>query len=89
MEVSKDVGEGGMKLLNIEEVAKILGISRSTTMRMIVDGSLPAVCLRAGRRKSVWRVREENLQRWILSKERQVAKAFIGKNGRVEEDVSQ
>jgi excisionase family DNA binding protein len=61
-----------MRLLTPETVAEQLSVSRSTVLRMIQDGALPAVCLRSGRRKKVWRVREEVLQRWVLSKEKQV-----------------
>jgi excisionase family DNA binding protein len=60
-----------VKLLTPEVVAEQLAVSRSTVLRMIADGALPAVCLRSGRRKKVWRVREEMLQKWIIAKERQ------------------
>jgi excisionase family DNA binding protein len=63
-----------MKLLTPEIVAKTLAVSRSTVLRMIADGALPAVCLRSGKRKKVWRVRDEVLQKWIVSKERQGVK---------------
>ena len=59
------------KLRNLDDVAEILAVSRSTVLRMIMDGALPAVCLRSGRRKKVWRVREEVLQNWIVARERQ------------------
>lgn len=63
-----------MKLLNLNDSAKIMGVSRQTTMRMITEGVLPAICLRSGKRKKVWRIREEVLERWILVRERQTAK---------------
>lgn len=63
-----------MKLLTPENVAESLAVSRSTVMRMISDGSLPAVCLRRGKRKAVYRVREEILERWVMSRERQGVK---------------
>lgn len=63
-----------MRLLTPENVAENLAVSRSTVLRMIGDGSLPAVCLRRGKRKNVYRIREEILERWILSRERQGAK---------------
>lgn len=63
-----------MKLLRPQAVAEILDVSRSSVIRMIASGDLPAVCLRAGKRKKVWRVREEQLQRWITTKERQGAR---------------
>jgi excisionase family DNA binding protein len=60
-----------VKLLTPENVADALAVSRSTVLRMIADGALPAVCLRSGRRKKVWRVREELLVKWIVAKEKQ------------------
>ena len=61
-------------LLSIEAVAEALDVSRQTVTRMIVDGQLPAVCLRAGRRKKIWRVRAEQLERWVVSKERETTR---------------
>jgi excisionase family DNA binding protein len=58
-----------MKLLNIEEVAEDLGVSRQTVARMIAEGSLPAICLRSGRKKKVWRIRPEALERWLKERE--------------------
>lgn len=62
-------------LLTPEQVATELNVSRSTVLRMIADGSLPVICLRRGKRKGVYRVREEQLARWILNKEREGAKS--------------
>ncbi len=58
-----------MKLLTPESVAEQLAVSRSTILRMIADGALPAVCLRRGKRKAVYRVREEVLERWVRERE--------------------
>jgi excisionase family DNA binding protein len=60
-----------MKLLRAEEVAVILDVSRSTARRMLIDGTLPAICLRSGKRKKVYRVRESELERFVISLERQ------------------
>jgi excisionase family DNA binding protein len=60
-----------VKLLSVEQIAETLGVSRQTVMRLICEGSLPAVCLRSGRRKKVWRVRPEALERWLNQKERE------------------
>lgn len=59
-----------MKLLRAEEVAVILDVSRSTARRMLLDGTLPSICLRSGKRKKVYRVRESALERFVLSLER-------------------
>jgi excisionase family DNA binding protein len=60
-----------LKLLRAEEVAIILDVSRSTARRMLIDGTLPAICLRSGKRKKVYRVRESELERFVISLERQ------------------
>jgi excisionase family DNA binding protein len=59
-----------MKLLSIEAVAEVFGLSRQTVTRMVIEGSLPAICLRSGKRKKIWRIREEVLQRWLEQKEK-------------------
>ena len=64
----------GIVTLSPGEVAACLGISRSTVIRMILAGSLPAVCLRRGKRKAVYRVRKEMLEDWIMSQEKETAK---------------
>jgi len=61
-----------MKLLTPESAADALAISRSTVRRMIADGALPAICLRSGRRKKVRRIRQEVLEKWVLTKEKEV-----------------
>ena len=63
-----------MRLLTPENVAESLSVSRSTVLRMIGDGSLPAVCLRRGKRKGVYRIREEQLEKGVMSREREGAK---------------
>lgn len=63
-----------MRLLTPEAVADVLALSRSSVRRMIIEGALPAVCLRSGKRKRLYRVREEALERWIASRERQGTK---------------
>ncbi len=58
-----------MKLLNPEKVSDVLGVSRSTVVRMIEDGSLPSITLRTGKRKKIVRVREDRLERLLLNLE--------------------
>jgi hypothetical protein len=41
---------------------------------MIDTGTLPAICVRSGRRKKLWRVRPEQLQQWLLQEERETTK---------------
>jgi excisionase family DNA binding protein len=67
-----------VKLLSVEEVAEALGVSRQTVSRMITEGSLPAICLRSGRRKKVLRIRPEALERWLAAKERETSRTYVG-----------
>jgi excisionase family DNA binding protein len=60
-----------VKLLNPEEVSQILGVSRSTALRMMHEQQIPTIKLRSGKRKAVLRVNEETLTRWITGKERE------------------
>jgi excisionase family DNA binding protein len=60
-----------VKLLTPELVAEQLAVSRSTVLRMIVDKAIPVVCLRKGKRKAVYRIRQEVLDKWIISRERE------------------
>ncbi|MFQ5902620.1 MAG: helix-turn-helix domain-containing protein [Candidatus Binatia bacterium] len=57
-----------MKLLGAEKVAEVLGISRSTARRMMTEGALPAITLRAGKRKRIVRTPESELERWLRVK---------------------
>lgn len=57
-------------LLTVQQVAAILNTSRGTVTRMVIEGQLPAIKLRSGKRKKMYRVRREVLDRWILTKER-------------------
>lgn len=63
-----------MKLLPLEAVAETLDVSRQTIQRMIESGVLPAVLVRSGRRKKLWRVRPECLDQWILQKEQEATR---------------
>lgn len=64
-----------MKLLSVEAVAEKLDVSRQTIQRMIDSGALPAILVRSGRRKKLWRVRPEQLDDWFSQKERESGKA--------------
>ncbi len=68
-----------MKPLNVKEVAKELGIDRSTVRRMILSGELPGFILRAGPRKKILRMRPEQLEKWIVAKEREQAASKAGR----------
>jgi excisionase family DNA binding protein len=78
-----------MKLLSVEAAAEALDVSRQTVTRMIADGQLPAVCLRSGKRKKVWRIRPEQLEKWIVQKERETQRAVKVVSIGVERVISQ
>src|SRR5262245_13594561 len=68
-------------LLDPEQVSEILGISRSTVIRMIADKQIPAIRLRSGERKKVWRVRKEALETWVHAKEQETMKSVRDRKG--------
>ena len=70
------------KLLTLAQTADILAVSRQTVMRMISEGVLPAICLRSGKRKKIYRIRAEVLDRWLIDQEKQTARDYTGgRNG--------
>ena len=52
------------------QVAEQLAVSAATVMRMCSSGDLPHIVLRAGRRKRVVRFRQEDVERWLVSRSR-------------------
>ena len=66
------------KLLDIKETGARLGLSRWTVADMLESGALPGIILKSGRRKKVWRIREEALQAWITAKEQETKKMISG-----------
>jgi excisionase family DNA binding protein len=74
------------KLLCVAETAEALGVSRQTVNRLIIEGSLPAICLRSGRRKKTWRIRAELLDKWILQKERDTRQQAVRNGREIEND---
>jgi excisionase family DNA binding protein len=63
------------KLLTPEEAANRLAIHRSTIRRMILAKQIPALLIVAGRRKKVFRIREDALERWVMSREKAFSSA--------------
>ncbi len=61
--------------LTVDQIAKDLGVTRSSARRMIIDGSIPSYVVRTGRRKKMFRVRRSVLLRWIETQERQSVKS--------------
>jgi excisionase family DNA binding protein len=81
MEVSKNIEGGGVKLLTINQAAEVLILSRWTVSEMIENGSLPAIIVKKGRRKTIWRISEQALQKWLETREQETKKLIQGSNG--------
>ena len=76
-----------MKLLTPELVAEALAVSRSTAMRMIAEGVIPAVCLRSGRRKKSGESEKKSCRSGFSAKKSTTATANYRRNGK-EQNVS-
>ena len=63
------------QLLTVGQVAFRLQLHESTVIKLITTGSISALCVRTGKRKKTFRVREEALERWIAAKEREGQRA--------------
>jgi len=72
--------EGSMKLLTINQAAEILILSRWTISAMIESGSLPGIIVKTGKRKKIWRISEQALQKWIETREQETRKMVQGSN---------
>jgi excisionase family DNA binding protein len=66
------------QLLTVGQVAFKLQLHESTIIKLISAGSIPALCVRSGKRKKTYRVRSEVLEKWLLSKERENQHQRIG-----------
>jgi excisionase family DNA binding protein len=60
--------------LSIDEAAAMIGLSRWTVCKMLEEGALPGFVLRTGKRKKIWRIREDVLQKWIEQREQETKK---------------
>ena len=66
-------------MLTPSEVAEKIGVSRSSVVRMIYSGDLPAIVAREGKKgfgresKKTFRIREEVIERWVKRREQQWA----------------
>ena len=54
-----------MRYLLPKDISERVGVSRSTVMRAIRSGDLPAIVIRAGKRKNLFRVSEDALEKWL------------------------
>jgi excisionase family DNA binding protein len=71
------VPESG-QLWTVPQIAHRLQLSQSTIIRMITAGAITALCVRSGKRKKTFRVREEALEKWIMSQEREARRSIAG-----------
>jgi excisionase family DNA binding protein len=71
-------------LKTIAEVAAFIGFSRWTVTTMLETGQLPGIILRAGRRKKIWRISEQALQKWIEMREQETRKMVQNGNRKLQ-----
>jgi excisionase family DNA binding protein len=58
-----------MTQLTVSAAAEILGVDRTTALRLIEAGDLPAINIaRTGAARKTWRVDEDELRRWMASR---------------------
>ena len=64
---------------SVEEASKLLGLSRSTIAGMLRRSELPGIVIREGRgacrTRRTYRVREDDLERWIERRRQETRKA--------------
>lgn len=70
------------KLLTVNQVGEMLLLSRQSVQRMIDEKILPALCVRSGRRKKVWRIDEADLERWVDAQKQGAPSQAIAISGR-------
>ena len=71
-----------MRLLSIEQVSEVLGLSRWTIAALLERDSLPGIVVKSGKRKKIWRVSEQALQKWIEAKEAETKKSIQSRSNR-------
>ena len=66
-----------MKLLDVQTAANFFGVSRATISRMIEAGTLPAVPIRSGKRKTIFRIPDHAVRKFLNLKPTEVLEAAI------------
>lgn len=67
-----------MTLFTPSEAAEKLKVKTVTVVRMFDDGVLPGIILRRGARKRVIRFREESIEKFLNSREKQSGRTEVG-----------
>ena len=57
------------RTLTIKQASELLSLSRWTVTELLESGSLPGFVVKQGKRKKIWRVREDALERFITDRE--------------------
>jgi len=70
------------KALDINAAAELLDLSRWTVTAMLESGALPGFIVKAGKRKKIWRIREDALEQWIAAREAETKKQIVGSSER-------
>lgn len=63
-------------LMSVRDVADYLGVGRSTVYRLLHEGELPSIKVRAGRR-----FRRAALERWVAAREAEGDSSWPGARG--------
>jgi excisionase family DNA binding protein len=69
------------KALTIKQASEQLSLSRWTVTALLESGALPGFVVKTGKRKKIWRVREDALERWIADKESETRKQIQQASG--------
>lgn len=65
-----------MNYLEPSEVAKQLSVSRATLQRLMVTGEIECVVIRAGKRKKLYRIAENALDKWLAENRLEASKSL-------------
>jgi hypothetical protein len=57
------------KLLNLKEVASIIGWGKSRTHKAVATAEIPALIVSRGSRRRCFRVRPTELEKWLRARE--------------------
>ncbi len=62
------IGKLPERMMNVNEVAQLLGVSRRSILRLIAAGEIPCYKILGGVNKNHWRFKQKEVAQWIESK---------------------
>ena len=57
------------RLIKPRELSEILGLGKSVVYRMLASGCIPCVLVTNGKRRRSFRVRSQELEKWVRTRE--------------------